>query len=156
MSEQKKKLIILLMAIVGSLILILPTAYVIMAQPLDLLYRTDKYGNFYVSSTNNNKYVYTVTFTSSWYLENWRSNLIRLLYNGDENQLQAKLVTKDKTFNLETHIMTSEPLIIVLKVRFDKGMHIWDYYRMNKYMKNIIENHLAEIELDKVFERPKD
>ena len=144
--------------IIGSVFVIsIPITYYILTMPLEMYYQTEKYGNFYVESSRDDKFFYTLTFKSDWFLESWRANVLRLVHNvtGDDEELAAHIVIDNKKFRLQTHFETNEPLVIILRIPYKHTYNAFEYHKWNKTYKFLLEENIARLELNKMLERPK-
>lgn len=154
-TQNVKKIAIIVCSII---VVSIPITIHVLTQPLELYYKTEKYGNFYVESSRDDRFFYTLTFKSDWYLEPWRANLLRLVHDvtGNDDEIAAHLVINDKKYTLKTHIETNEPLIITLRVPYEHTYNAFEYHKWNKIYKLLLEENAVKLELNKIFERPKD
>ena len=139
------------------LMALIPTTNYFLTKPLEMYCQTDKFGSYYVKSSKEDKFFYTLFFTSDYYVESWRAGLVSFLASDDTVKLELapKLILNNEIIKLNASGGAEEKMILTLKIRYNNGFNPFVYHNMNSIFKDGLENGSIKLEFNNVFTRPK-
>lgn len=142
MEEKKKKLIIWVMAIIGVLIVVIPTILIILSKPLDIVYHSE-FGNYYVQSDCSDKYYYKISFVSSGTVTPEAAAIIPLM--------KPNIIIRSERLAASVSGRIGEPLVFESRVRWSGGNGLMNCHSLNKIFEKGIENGIIQLEFDERF-----